>query len=751
MEDIMNAPYRKSQMAINDRQFATGDKRLATGALVLVFVCLLCLNRTFGRVERFIPRQGGTTELWRITNDPTTRDWANYHNAQCYSHDGRYICYAHYQPFGGSPPSEIHIYDLHEDKDIKVNRGTNPRWANNHNWLFYIRPALQDSPSGDSRREVMWLDVDANKLTRICYGLTTLGGSDCGDRWLYGGKGLSGKKQDFQGYRVAIRPDATTEMLEGLKGIQWMPNPEYPIVFVRYDHYYEPQGDDYFLTKGTRYWFNLEGKNVTIGSPQLQPCHQSWLGDGSYHLHGGKPMAGRRWDEPFPSNLHFLAAIDCGDISPCGRSGRWISGSGSYNALQVADTRSGDGWNYLKAALSIIHNSDTFDYSGSSSFHDCDAKGSPDGTKIAFVSNYDLKDGPVTEITQKVSGSRLYVKSTNGFPEKGCLSLRDEVIRYESKTPTSFEGLTRRLYRKGSAKLYPGRIVTSFEARCIRQEQRGKTTLPSRFARSGFPDRNSPLLWQRRTDIYLAVVRLPDRPHLWKTGESVELIPGENHWETYGYHVFRNGIKITSKPLRPGTSFTLSDAGRYTAKAVEWSGLESEHSLPLEIRTGAKLYIRSDKPADFSWIHDRWLVDGKEVSPKDAQQSPEAVKEIVHLVDGVIHRQWYSNGQISKRYDLNLEGKPIRRLFYQNGKLARREYHNRDGHHLSTEFFGPDGYITESVQYRDSEQFSHWWYERGMPVRYVGRGDRGATSVPKGPGTYLKEGNNWVKKERGRN
>ncbi len=113
----------------------------------------------------------------------------------------------------------------------------------------------------------------------------------------------------------------------------------------------------------------------------------------------------------------------------------------------------------------------------------------------------------------------------------------------------------------------------------------------------------------------------------------------------------------------------------------------------------------------------------------------------------MIHREWYNWGQITKRYDLNYEGKPIRRLFYQNGKLSRREYHNSDGIHLSTEFFNKDGYITESILYRNtdgkSEERSHFWFERGMPLRFTGIGVRG--SARKGPGTYIKEGNKWVK------
>ena len=69
--------------------------------------------------------------------------------------------------------------------------------------------------------------------------------------------------------------------------------------------------------------------------------------------------------------------------------------------------------------------------------------------------------------------------------------------------------------------------------------------------------------------------------------------------------------------------------------------------------------------------------------------SENAVKETVHLVDGVIHREWYTWGQIVRRHDLNEDGQAIRRLFYHNGVLLRREFHNREGEHVSTELFDP--------------------------------------------------------------
>ena len=63
---------------------------------------------------------------------------------------------------------------------------------------------------------------------------------------------------------------------------------------------------------------------------------------------------------------------------------------------------------------------------------------SPDGTKIAFVSTYDLKDGPATKTVEDFSGGRLVVRSTEGFPDSGRLvnpaGFGGEVLSYERKT-----------------------------------------------------------------------------------------------------------------------------------------------------------------------------------------------------------------------------------------------------------------------------------------------------------------------------
>ena len=63
-------------------------------------------------------------DVWRITNDPTVRDHANYHNTQCWSPNGRYLCFTHYaandREFGATSAAEVHLYDLHQEKDITV-------------------------------------------------------------------------------------------------------------------------------------------------------------------------------------------------------------------------------------------------------------------------------------------------------------------------------------------------------------------------------------------------------------------------------------------------------------------------------------------------------------------------------------------------------------------------------------------------------------------------------------------------------
>ena len=717
----------------------------------LVLFCLLTPSLSDGKIDRFVPLQGGTTEVWRITHDPTVRDWANYHNTQCWSPDGRYLTYTHYasdgKEFGTSEAAEIHLFDFLKDEDIRIDNGTNPRWANNHNWLFYTRSIPDDGPSDGKGTQVMWMDVENQTVKRIAYGVTTLKETDYQDRWLYGLQGIS---NDRKPVRIAIKEDSRLENIhrkgKNLYGGWLSVNPRHPVIVSR-DYMYP---DFNYATEGTRdipmrarhhVLTDLEGGNRTDTFPIMDGSHFSWSGDGSYFMCGNGQMRGILWNEFLPGNIHFLASIRAGDICMAGRSGRWICGStsGGRGPLVFADLRSGDGWTVMKTH-SVICYPGSEDNSGP---YDIDAKGSPDGTKVAFISNYDLKVGPFAVVAEDAEENRIVVESTEGFPNKGRLvavtGFQREVLSYSRKTPTSFEKLDRGLYGTPVSSPRKGQTVTLFESRLIPEKQWKDLPLPAKSIRNIIGDMDSPLMRQRSSDIYIAIVRKPDPPHLRDMGGRVELIPGENHWETQGYHLFLDDEKITDSPVLPGASIYLDKPGTYTAAAVEWSGLESPASLPLVIEQSATLKILENKPADFSWTGDRWSVNGEKVSRKAAMHSEKARRKIVHLHDGVIHKEWYNWGKITKRYDLNLEGKPIRHLYYQSGKLARRELHKRNGDIVSAEYFDNDGYITESIQYRTDDgktmETNHRWYKNAVPVKVAVRGS-----------IYKKDGSKWVKK-----
>ncbi|MHC4229295.1 MAG: TolB-like translocation protein [Planctomycetota bacterium] len=709
-----------------------------TGARkTIVLLCAIILGygvSAFAEIERFKAKEGDAIEVWRITNDPTVRDHANYHNMQCWSPDGRYLCFTHYasdgRQFGSTSAAEVYLYDLHEEKDVKIDKGTNPRWANKHNWLFYLRYRHADGPRYGRGTQVMWKNVETGETMRIGYGIERLKYTDCDDRWLYG-YGIRGPEEEQRKpLRVAIAPDSAVETLPGDWQVGYnslMVNPNHPMIVSR-DHNYR---DYYYASEGARdipfvarHFFDhdLAGKNRTKPFPTMEGSHFSWAGDGSYFLLGNGQIRGKKWDEPLPGNINFLAAISSGDVSPCGRSGRWICGDSGVAQIRVADLRSGDGWAVMETNSYLCFPTNR-DYSGP---YDIDLKGSPDGTKIAFVSTYDQKDGPVARITEEATGDVIRVESTTGFPGKGRLinasGFGGEVLSYERKTEKTFEGLARGLYETSpGARLRKGQPLTSFEAMQIPKELRKDLPLQASGIRSIIKDKDSPLLLQRSSDLYTVVVRLPDRPHLRRAGEEIQLIPGENHWETYGYYVFRDGEKITDSPVRPGGSFELPGKGTYTAVAVEWSGLKSKPSLPLQIDRRAAVKMLSDKPAGFSLTSERRVVgdDG-------------TVVETVHLHDGVIQRAWHRGGELVERHDLNAEGKATRRLFYRDGKLAKREYHDRNGYHISTELFGADGYITESIHHGSRPR--HWWYEKGVPLKYT-----------RGSDAYVKDGERWIK------
>lgn len=685
-----------------------------TGSILLGQLILFSGTVTAGEADHFTsgapagralfqtPKLGRNLGVWRLTDDPTVRDHANYHNTQCFSANGRYVCYTHWGEGGGKGSASIHLVDLATGEDRRIDGGVFPRWANKHNWLFYVSYKARPGSAARNGSCVMWLDLEKDRLSMLVDGPEALGETDFADRWLYGALRQRGRRPEFEEVRIPIRAGSKVEKMPGVVGAQRLPNPRYPVFFTRRDH-----RDDPFLA--TRFWYDLDGSNQRIAVPTIQQCHMCWLGNGEYMLLGNGLIRGRRWNEPFPSNIHVLAAVGLGDVSPCGTSGRYVCGD-----TVLADLRSGDGHQYIEPLSVICYPQRIGDNSG---IYDADPKGSPDGTKICFVSNYDLQSSPVTHITQDVrrGDDRIEVKSTAGFPDAGRLNVHREVIAYQRKTPESFEGVTRQALDTAAFSLRAGRAVTSFDARCLTEEQWKRTQLSRGMLRS-IGNRESPLIRQRQTDVYVAFVRKPDRPHVRLQRGVLEIIPGEHHAEIRGYRLLCDGRPTGKQPIRPGDEFSISQAGRYTAVAVEWSGLESEPSLPLDVAavrdqlSGRALAVKSD---DFSWTFELWADKAK------------TLRVTGHVHDALIRREWFRQGVILRREDLNADGNAIRRIEYKDGKMAVREYHTNQGVRVSREVFAPDGYITETIRYNsaDGREIDHWWFEKGWPVKQV-RGGR---------------------------
>ena len=99
-------------------------------------------------------------------------------------------------------------------------------------------------------------------------------------------------------------------------------------------------------------------------------------------------------------------------------------------------------------------------------------------------------------------------------------------------------------------------------------------------------------------------------------------------------------------------------------------------------------------------------------------------------------RTWYDGDVVTRRHDLNAEGKAIRRLQYDGGKLAVREYFNNQGVRVSRELLKAAGEVTDTIRYADDgREINHWWFDGGWPIKQV-RGGREYVKVGERFGRY---------------
>jgi len=707
---------------LRQRRGTAGTQRRGLGRLAAL--ALLVAGAGFAEIRKFEVAQPGTRNfgVWRLTHDAAVRDEGNYHNIQCWSPNGRYTCYTHWDGAngpGGKASAEIHVVDLSTGEDRRVDTGISPRWANGRNWLFYCHWTGDGTHPYETGTRVMRYDADAGEKVLITHGMEGPGSLDATDAWLYGVQRFRGRKPESVTVRVRNQPNSKLEALEGAPNKHGYVhvNPRHPVIMSRAKDPSDP-------VHGTnRAFFDLDGSNVRQGAVMAEMGHMSWSGDGAYLLIGNRQVCGRRWNEPYPSDLHVLSWGRVGDVCPCGKSGRYICGGD----LAIVDTRSGD-------QRAVVHSGSYRIYpmaGDNSTLMDIDPKGSPDGTKIHYHSTLDLENAVRAVITKfdPKAPQVIHVESTAGFPDSGDLACRWEALGYESKTATTFEGVTRQKYGTRLVPWLGGRkapTLLPLSAFLLTEAEKARSKPDGAMVKAGVAQDN-PLLYQRFTDCYVVVARLPDPPHLRLRDDVIELIPGENHWETRGYRLSRDGTPLKQELLAASERFELTAPGRLTATAVEWSGLESPPSLELEVEAPAAGLVLSEPPPDFSWTRQVWRVQDAEVSRDQAMAAPESVLELVHLHDGVIARETWRNGQRALRVDLNADGKPIRHREFRNGKLHKQVYRNPDGVLASEELFGDDGFKTEYISYytrpgSEGRIYEHWRRQRGQLVKRVKRG-----------------------------
>lgn len=696
-------------------------QRTCLPVVALLAICLLLPVVCRGEIHKF--EAGGRNHgVWRLTHNPGIRDEADYHNLQCWSSNGRYTCYTHWggeEGPGGKNSAEVHVVDLATGEDRLVDKGINPRWAKHSNHLFYCHFTRNGQPWHKTGTALIRYNADTGKKEVITHGMLTPSGLDPDDKWVYGTQRLKGREAPYNTVRVRNEPGSKLEILKDApsRHHRLLMNPRHPVMGARVKT--SPYGTV----------MDLDGKNHrAIKHKAFESGHACWRGDGEYFVIGNGPGRGRKWNETYPGDLEiFTWGQSGGDISPCGNSGRYVCFESG-----ILDIRSGDHWWLVHHGSGII-----WPMPGDlSHIVDINSKGSPDGTKIHFNTTCDIENLVITGITEWDGKSDvMHVKSTAGFPASGDLVLDGkikEVVGYEKKTDTTFEGLTRQKYDTRRAKANT-RLVSPLSRFLLTPAEKARLggkpvrSMQNKWTQHGLPV-DHPLVYQRMSDCYVVVARLPFPPHLRRAGDAVELIPGEAHWETRGYRLLRDGKPIGGELLEPGAAFQLPGAGAYTAVAVEWSGLESPPSLPLTVAAPGQGRVLREKPADFEWTREVWQIDGKTVSAAAARRAPRANLDVMHLHDGLIAREQWVNGAKTQHVDFNEQGKPIRHLEYVEGLLRKRYFKNPDGELGIVELFGPDGFKTEYVMYdvanpaNKGQEKDHTWYDHGHVTRRVRQG-----------------------------
>ena len=663
-----------------------------------------------------ITLDGNPTTVWRLTHDSTVRDYINYHNTQCWSHDGRYVCVERWvegaasENWSGKSSIQIYIMDLETDSEIYIDNGMAPRWAKLSNKLFYAHFTGNGDLNWETGIENRMYDCTQpeNGLVVVAYGMQELGETSIDDQYLYGVRRFPVADSPTGRERVPVRvkielggpSDIDTSetdywlMLGSGNGTRPLPSRKYPVIAQRAKQ--DLTGDGIVDKEGfdqSRSFSDLDGGNERTGTLLTEGAHQAWSGDGEWWILGNMQLRGRSAAEGlgtdpnnpdsirnghsgqsgYPSNTYILSHGRTSDPGECGQSGRWISNGGG-----VCDIRTGGSWEAISPKSQIVYPEGVGDVSEP---YDSDAKGSPDGTKICFLSNLDLARPEIAYCTVAVSSATgnpdLQVDNTAAFPSTGYLVHKTEIIYYSGKTATSFGDSSNGFpVTRGSLKtqirgIDAGGVFTLLDARVIPLGLRNTPNMPNFMngpalgdtfndsSREGaieyFPDGTGDLAHQQMTDVYVSIVRKPDAPYLRDNAGQMELVPGENHRETAGYRIFKIGADLGetlisgAALIQPGASFTLLHAGTYTARAVEKSSLEGHKSNDFVITTARVLDVLDAIPAGFDWFTYEWKVDGSVVTESQAKAAAVSSHLKSHRSEGLLSTETWNLDKLIQR------------------------------------------------------------------------------------------------------
>ena len=596
-------------------------------------------------------------EIWQLTDDPTTKHHSMYHNMTPFSHDGRYcfyvIVYRGPRREGAPENRSLGIYDLHEDREIgsHMSRAYTPIWGNRSNAMYFVDDQRKRNAT------LYRLEVPSLKMAPLHTGPKKYCPAiSFDDKYIFGAE--DGKLYRYENrergekkliYTPPKWPNVKVSIPKG--------SPTKPWIMCRQN----TSGRDPNCPVGTpsRIIVDVDGNLVNPALPYTGHAHADWHASGDAVLRGDGPLMVRRVLDPWPGDLLPLNAVGGGDPARQGASGRWGATNRFANGvLWLSDLRSGRSWPVVRT-VSHIHQpaSDTRDLSGP---YDCDQHGSPDGTKMYFSTNYDIRNYPVALVTEPASANEteaITVDSTEGFPDSGLLSFFGEVIRYEPKTPTRFRRLTRGYLGTRPRWTIEGWPISNYHGRA--DEVDGKDALAH----------------QHQTDAYIAVVRLPDAPVIRRDGNTALLCPGRNHRETRALVLYRDGKRDRDLLASRGDQTLDLGEGKWTTTAAEWSRLESRPSKET-VAGPVRLSVRWQRPKELDAPRVRHMVGNKEVAklPGNADSvsiySDEAGDYLweVRKSGEVVERRWATPGYPATLMEKYRRGVRVeRRIFDGNG------------------------------------------------------------------------------------